>query len=278
MAASPKVSRDLEARGWKGPEWWHFWQGMSKAKKHRHHEHLYVTRLEELTKDFIHVLGRIGQGKRSYLVFVRDLPVEAVPERMACLDVRDPSRIHICHASTDQQERLVVERLVNAIELGASEDAIVDAWWEPQSFVVLSPRFKRLHIPREQLFDAVPSLKRLSPRSLKNFEIHADGAYVHWPQADVHLGWDQLHQMVDAQARLAAINERVEFRQEHGQAIRALRREFGLTQSAIEGLTGRHLRRIEKGEQPLTHKALLALARAHGMVADEYSAALAERM
>ena len=166
----------------------------------------------------------------------------------------------------------------HAVELDAFEDAIVDAWWEPESFVVLSPRFKRLHVPRIQLFDAVPALKRLSRENSRNFKIHADGAYVYWPKADVHLGWNQLHQMVDESARLAAVTGRGEFRREHGRAIRALREEHGLAPSSVGGFTDRHLRRIESGEQALTHKALLALARAHGMTADEYAAAITERM
>ena len=94
----------------------------------------------------------------------------------------------------------------------------------------------------------------------------------------MHLGWDQLNEIVDERARLRVVQGRSAFRRRHGLAIRELRVEHGLSQRDVEGLTARHLRRIEHGEQQLTRRALTALAQAHEMTPSEYLDAVARNM
>jgi transcriptional regulator with XRE-family HTH domain len=67
------------------------------------------------------------------------------------------------------------------------------------------------------------------------------------------------------------------FNQAYGVAIRKLRREKGLRQSDIEGLTARQVGRIEAGQRA-TLSALRKLAQAHGMGVDEYMDRLAQSL
>ena len=64
----------------------------------------------------------------------------------------------------------------------------------------------------------------------------------------------------------------------YGAAIRKVREEAGISQSKIEGLTERQLRRIEQGECRATRTALAALAKAHGLDANAYMERLAKAM
>ena len=59
--------------------------------------------------------------------------------------------------------------------------------------------------------------------------------------------------------------------------MRALRESLGITQARVEGLSARHLRRIENGYVP-GDEAIVALAAAHGMDPDAYLERVSERM
>jgi hypothetical protein len=93
---------------------------------------------------------------------------------------------------------------------------------------------------------------------------------LHWPDLDVHLGWNQFLQAVGpaelrkAQRRSAGFNKRF------GAAIRTVREAAGIIQSNVEGLTERQVRRIEQGENRATTAVINALARAHALDANAY--------
>ncbi len=131
-----------------------------------------------------------------------------------------------------------------------------------------------LHVP----VSSVPVLRGQPRGVLGNFEIDPDGSFIHWPQLDVHLGWNQFLQAVDpgelrkAQQRSAGFNER------YGTAIRRVREAAGIRQSKVEGLTERQLRRIEQGECRATTAAIAALAEAHGLDANAYMEKLTKAM
>ena len=131
-----------------------------------------------------------------------------------------------------------------------------------------------LHVP----VSSIPALSGQPRAVLRNFEIDPDGSFIHWPDLDVHLGWNQFLQAVDpeelrkAQQRTAGFNER------YGAAIRKVREEAGISQSKIEGLTERQLRRIEQGECRATTAALAALAKAHGLDVNDYMERLSKAM
>lgn len=67
------------------------------------------------------------------------------------------------------------------------------------------------------------------------------------------------------------------FNKTYGSASRKLRREKGLRQSDVPGLTARQVGRIESGHRA-TRSALQKLAAAHGLSVNEYLDDLAQRL
>lgn len=123
-------------------------------------------------------------------------------------------------------------------------------------------------------FDALPSLRKLSSNERSDFGVSADGSYIYWPGADIHLDIDAIRNVLDPNWRDEAAAKRLEHDASYGHAIAELRKESGLRQSDIPGLSERRVRRIESGEG-LTAAALRFLAVAHKMDLDEYLTALA---
>jgi ribosome-binding protein aMBF1 (putative translation factor) len=87
---------------------------------------------------------------------------------------------------------------------------------------------------------------------------------------DLHLGWEQLQQIVDPTAAQKAKHKSREFNVRYGAAIRKIREEKGLDITAIPDLSDKQLRRIERGECRLTSNSAKKLARAHGMTPNKY--------
>jgi hypothetical protein len=164
-------------------------------------------------------------------------------------------------------------RLTERLRPPPRAERIVHAWTERENLVLLSPRFERLRVPFSLLGSLRP-FRDLSAEDRRGFRLDPDGSYLHWPAIDVHLGWSQLEALVRPGKALRREQESGDFNRRLGRAIRSLRKRTGLTQSRVEGLTDRHLRRIEKGEQRATPAALKSLARAHGLSTSAYFAEL----
>ncbi|MEZ6116892.1 MAG: helix-turn-helix transcriptional regulator [Pirellulaceae bacterium] len=96
--------------------------------------------------------------------------------------------------------------------------------------------------------------------------------------ADAHYGWEQFRQLIDPTTALKAQQRSVTFNQKYGAAIRALREEHDFKQSDIKGVTERHLRRVEHGEQPASKAILQALADVTGLSLEDYLKELASRL
>jgi hypothetical protein len=167
----------------------------------------------------------------------------------------------------------ILYRLSRAMTQPSDVHRILHAWVEGECLVLLSPAFERLSVPLAKLTKLVGK----SAKEIEAFEIDADGRFLFWPHADVHLGWEQMRQIVDPAAAVAAMEKTAQFNRDYGSAIRTLREEKGLKQAAIDGLSERHVRRIERGEQPVTSAALRALAKAHDMPVEEYLKEVARR-
>jgi len=216
----------------------------------------------------LHDLKRIP----VFLLFQGNLPVEAVVDRIAWLDVRDDKRI--CLVAADNEAELFVARFLSALDSGGYEGRIIDARWEEDTLVVVSPignRFIKLRVPLEKL----SVLQGHNGQERKNFEIDEDGAFIYWPDLDIHLGWEQFEQAVDPRAYLKAKQQAEAFNKTYGIAVRELREKSELRQSDIIGLTSRQVGRIERGECRATHNALSKLAKAHNMSISDYMNELA---
>ena len=208
---------------------------------------------------------------KRYLLFSGRLPSQAIPERVARLDVRRPERVHVVRAETGANRRDFVARLLAVLGTQDEYERILDAWWEGDALVVLSPSFNRLHLPLAKL----ASLREHPREKLDEFQIDQEGDFVYWPAFDVHLGWEQFAQAVDDNAYLKARQRSDQFNRRYGSAIRAIRQQRQLRQSDIDGLTARQVGRIERGQCRATHSALSKLAKAHKMSVSDYMQRLA---
>ncbi|WP_165073156.1 DUF2442 domain-containing protein [Paludisphaera rhizosphaerae] len=164
--------------------------------------------------------------------------------------------------------------LLERIGLAESRGVIVDAYLDGRTLVVVGPRLRKLEVP----ISSVSALRDQAFETLRNFEVDPDGSFLYWPDLDVHLGWDQFLQVVDTAELHKAQRRNADFNKRYGAAIRRVREAASLAQSDIDGLTARHLRRIETGAAPATAKALAALAKAHGFDPNAYMETLAREM
>jgi hypothetical protein len=131
-----------------------------------------------------------------------------------------------------------------------------------------------LHVPTEKL----PSLKGQPRDVLQHFQIDPDGSFIHWPDIDVHLGWNQFLQAVEPTELHKAQQRSADFNRQYGAAIRKLREKEGIPQAKVDGITERQLRRIEQGECRATMNALRDLAKAHGLDVNTYMEKVANAM
>jgi hypothetical protein len=211
---------------------------------------------------------------KSFLVFSGGLPLEALAERITRLDIRNPRRIHFANTASIEDEKQLAERLLLALGSEAPSERVIDAWPEGDCFVVISPKFQRIHVPLSRL----RPLAALSRRALNSFEIDDEGAFVHWPGPDIHLGWQQFVQTADEETFLAARQKTAGFNRRYGAAMRGFREQAGLRQADISGLSARQAGRIERGECRATHAALEKYAEAHDLSVSQYMEKIAGQL
>lgn len=238
-----------------------------------------VCSLDDLTRERIEQIRMLRQLRgrdKVFLLLKGEMPSRAVVDRMAWLDVRDDSRVHF--AETDRRdEQLLAERFLAALDCGDDEHRILDAWWEEETLVVVSPAksgFRKLRIPLAKL----SVLRNRSRNELHHFKIDEDGLFLYWAELDVHLGWEQFEMAVDRRVCLKAKQQSDAFNRSYGSAIGGLRRASGLRQTDVKGLTARQVGRIERGECRATYGALEKLAQAHRMNLADYLDKLAALM
>ncbi len=216
---------------------------------------------------------RLSVPSKRFLLFVNpnQMPAESIAEFLVELGVRSPRRLHLARLEADD-ELSFLRRFIAGLLGSDQEQSILDAWWDRDELVVISPTFRRLRIP----VDKLPKLRNASPRDRAKFEIDPQGDFLYWPSLDLHIGWPQLQQVIDPEARLKAQQKQSEFNERYGRAIRALRESHGLNQQDMTGLDERTIRRIEQGKTRATANAIEKLAKAHGMTAADYMTAVAK--
>lgn len=235
-----------------------------------------IGNLQSIDRERLAVIRKLHNKNKYFLLFKEQVPVEGILDRIAYLGIRDNKRIHLVDTSRNGIQNYF-ERLFVAFDCEGNDNYLLDAWWEEDVFVVLSPTlegFVRLRVPVEK----INVLKNKSESILKNFKIDDDGLFIYWPDIDVHLGWEQFEQAINPAVSLKAKQKSTEFNRKYGGGIRTLRKETGLRQSDIAGLTTRQLSRIERGLCRATHAALSKLAKAHKRSLSDYLEQISKRL
>jgi len=120
-------------------------------------------------------------------------------------------------------------------------------------------------------------LSDLDEEQIRSFQVDTSGSFLQWPSHDLRVGASQLLQAVDPMF-LADIAIKRYAAEKMSLALRALRRESGLTQSDIPGLSDRHVRRLENEEVRLTSEAAEKYATALGTSLNEFLEKLSRRL
>jgi hypothetical protein len=201
---------------------------------------------------------------------------DQVAQWMRATNIRAESRLHVVRIEDLAAPQLsqLLGRVCSALGGDGSRRSIIDAYLSGDALLVRGTKHRLLHIP----VSSVPALRDEPRDVVRNFEIDPDGSFIHWPELDVHLGWNQFLQIVDPEALRRAQQRSVGFNERYGAAIRTVREQAGILQSKVVGLTERQLRRIEQGECRATGAAINALAKAHGLDANSYMDRLTQAM
>lgn len=243
-----------------------------KVSTSRPQSTLVVSRLSDMTKKVLEIASTGAATKQ--LVFLEGLPVQAMAARLMPLNIRNPERIHIAAERDQSAIEELIYRLVSGLAERDGSHSLVDAWIENEQLVLLSPAFTRLEIPLAKLVRFIG----MDKTKASEFKIDEDGRFLHWPHADVHLGWTHFQHIIDPASVLATAEKTDKYNVRYGAAIRAIRESHGLKQADILGITDRQLRRVEHGQQAASKGMLEALAKAHSLTLEEYVDRLAKRV
>ncbi|MEW6755347.1 MAG: DUF2442 domain-containing protein, partial [Candidatus Latescibacterota bacterium] len=195
-------------------------------------------------------------NNRHYLraLFVRDEGgSQLLPQLLAQANLRTVRNLMV-HSDAE-----LPARVLNAYRLGVEDELIAYARLVRDQLFVITCAGEVLTLTVAQ----VPRLKDLGPDALAVFEVAEDGSYLHWPAADLHMDVESVRALLDPARRAQQQMERVLTDRQLGTVVAALRREHGLTQAGIPGLSEREVRRIERGQRARM-RSLGHLAAAHG--------------
>jgi hypothetical protein len=238
--------------------------------------HLWVAFSEELDEAFVRQFRKRATTNTRLLVFNDCLSTDTLLSRFLDLQIRSSERFYVAEfgAGKSYAAGLLLKRLAASLETDDTSDRILDARIEDGRLHLVSPDFRRLNVP----IDQIQALKSQDLGDVEKFEIDEDGSFLYWPSFDLHLGWAQLQQIVDPEAARKALQRNEEFNERYGQAVGKVREEAGLKLSDITGISEKQLRRIESGECRLTSNAIGALSQSHKLATNEYMKKLAEKM
>ena len=165
-------------------------------------------------------------------------------------------------------DQVVIKRIKSAWQWEAEEELIAFAFKSVDLLIVMGCDLTIWQIP----FESIPSLAEVPEAERANFEIDPDGSYVYWECNDLHLDLEDFKAAIDPEFKEQLLIESLEYSKSFGRAISIVRKAHKLTQNEINGISDRHLRRIEnEGQQP-TLEVLKKLSLSHGLNLEDYLA------
>lgn len=164
-------------------------------------------------------------------------------------------------------------RMLRAWAADVHRDSVATATVVQDRLIVISCALEVFEIG----FHESPALARIPAHLRSRLEIEEDGGFIHWPQPDLQLDIDDIRLLRDPRRKARAKALKKAHDAAFGAAVRMLRQSRQVKQSEVAGLSARHVRRIESGSVP-GDQAIEALARAHGMDANDYLNELSELM
>lgn len=195
----------------------------------------------------------------SYLILA-DIPEPALFRLPTILRVHKPDqRIHIT------RDRDALKRSAIALTRDHVLEGIIDAYLLMNDLHVVLGDLTIRAFPLSRL----KFISGLASKVVQNFTVHSSGSYLHWPDQDIRVGASQLLQAVDPMYLADIAIERYAL-EKMSLALRVLREDSGLKQSEIQGLSDRHIRRLENEEVRLTSDAAEKYANSLGLPLSEF--------
>ena len=234
----------------------------------RRYQHLFVLCSALHLPEAAKFVSEMNREHRLQALFVRtDVDPVLLPQMLERAGLRS-LRNMLAHSNSSVPRRVLAAWLHNAqAELIAyatvAEDRLIVVSCEPKTY--------------EVRFDQMPALRKIAPQQRRSFEIAEDGSFIWWPSADIHLDLDALRTVTDPTWHKRAKRIRRTHGRKYGEAIAALRKDHGLKQTDIPGVSERQLRRIE-GSGAVSVRTMEQLANAHGMALAHYLDALARKL
>lgn len=160
---------------------------------------------------------------------------------------------------------IVPERALRAFRIGAEDSLIADARMVDDRFFLIACSGETFELG----MDDHPALQGIPAPLRHRFVVASDGAYVHWPEPDVHLDLEDARVFLDPAERERVAAKRAQANARFGETMAAYRRRHGLRQRDVSGVSERQIRRYERGAYvPIA--SLRLLAKAHGSTLEEY--------
>lgn len=158
------------------------------------------------------------------------------------------------------------KRIKQAWEWEAESELIAIASVSANRLFVMGCDLQTWEVPLKSL----PSLERIPQSEISNFELDEDGSYLYWKYADIYLDLEDIKAAVNPEFKEQLLLSKIKYNKAFGKAIATVRKAYKLNQDAIDGISDRHLRRIEnEGQQP-TLDVLKKLAASHGLDLENY--------
>jgi len=200
------------------------------------------------------------------VVFVRmDTSADVFFDKVQELDVPDLLRKLFRVTAAEQ-----INRILHAWFEKRAENSIASAYVEHDELVIQGCDLKHYRVR----FDDFVGLAKLSKAQREQFRIDESGNHIVWTKHNISIDLDVVRYKIDDEFRhyrdMAALSDYREFL---GQAIRKVMSDHRLTQAALKAKGGpaeRHLYRIERGEQELTHTMIDRLSKAHELDSQRY--------
>lgn len=234
----------------------------------RRYQHLFVLCSALHLPEAAKFVSEMNREHRLQALFVRtDVDPVLLPQMMERAGLRS-IRNMLAHSNSSVPHRVLAAWLHNAqAELIAyatvADDRLIVVSCEPKTY--------------EVRFNQMPALRKIAPQQRSSFEIAEDGSFIWWPSADIHLDLDALKTVTDPAWRNRAKRVRRTHGREYGAAIAAVRKDHGLRQTEIPGVSERQLRRIEESGA-VSVRTMETLANAHGMALAQYLDTLARKL
>ena len=216
--------------------------------------------MRQRTTEVTAFVRSVNQQHRLRALFIReDVDARLLPQILERADLRVLKNT-LVHSGPE-----LPKRVLEAWCYGAQDQLIATAEVVNDRLLVISCGLEVFEVP----FENLSALQMIPVDMRSSFEISSDGSYIHWPEPDIHLDLDAFRYAIDPRFKEQAEALKLAADGQFGWAIARIRKQKGLTQSDIQGLSARQVRRIEKGARPRM-ASLELLAKNHGLALNGY--------